>query len=153
MPADTPVEPAQKPGTSVKRNRCRLDEVQQEYQLNVDVCPKFPPEIVLEIVKDHWKLPFCVPSSFPRDYPPKAPLLDVDLPTAVADDLGRAFTLNSVTYAVKGSKGNLVLEMLGDKYMGSMVALMVHRDLIKHQQESVYSGLDLGGLDVSHDHC
>jgi hypothetical protein len=140
---------AEKQSTSNKRNRCRLDEIGHTRGYDVQTTPKYDGDTALDIVKGYWILPNEMPESFPSDYPPKPPLLDGPLEATAAADLRRAFTLNSVTYAIPGEKGNLVMEMIGDKYMGFMAASMVQLDIDREGEDSVFGSLDLGGLDVS----
>lgn len=147
----TPIRPSQPPAqkTSTSRNRCRLDEVTERHDLNVDREEKFHPDIVKEIIIDHWTLPLWSPSRFPDRYPPQPPLLGQRLPEDVAQDLREAFTQNNVTYATPGVRGNLILELFGDKYMASLLADCIQRDLDMYGDSSVYRSLDLGGMDVS----
>lgn len=135
--------------TAVRRNRCHLDTVAQTRGLDIDKATIFGPDLAKEIVKDHWATPSFFPGAFPINYPPEAPLLDTPLPESVAHDLQRAFTQNNVTYAAKDVEGNLVLELLGDKYMSFLLAQNVQEDLRRNEQNSIYHDLDLGGLDVS----
>jgi hypothetical protein len=135
--------------TSIKRNRCRLDQIGPARGYDVETTLKFDKDTAYEIVKEHWLLPEVMPTGVLHQYPPELPVLGEALTEAAAADLKRAFTLNSATYGIPGEKGNLLLEMVGDKYMGAMAASMVHRDIDRHGDLSVYSPLDLGGLDVS----
>jgi len=72
---------------------------------------------MIDLIKDCWKFPRYVPASFPQDYPPKAPLLDVPLFSDAAADLRQAFTHNNVSYALDDPPTNVVLEAFGDRYV------------------------------------
>lgn len=109
------------------------------------------PHKILYIVEGHWNPPNWIPSSFPDDYPPPAPLLDQRLDEEAAAALEAAFTHNSVTYAVGDVPTGVVYEAFGDRYMIFLFTRMFHEDLEKNGAKSVFYGLDGGGYDVSHE--
>jgi dsRNA-specific ribonuclease len=130
--------------TEVGRNRCNFNRmsIESEHATN------FRPEVVLDVIQGYWKLPAIVPTEFPHDYPPAAPLLDRPQPQTTVNALRSAFTHNTVTYASAKTESNLILETFGDRVMGFLLSRLFLDDLKKNGESSAYSCLDHGGFDV-----
>jgi hypothetical protein len=135
--------------TMTARNRCNMNRLELA---DPDTAKSFDAHTTLQIIDGYWEMPPYVPTEFPKEYPPKAPLLDQPQNSEVNDALQTAFTHNNVTHVVPGTTSSIVMELFGDKAMAYLISKFLIGKISADPVGGIYRKLDHCGYSVSSVH-